>query len=133
MPKQKAKIFELTQKQRAAWGLLEDPRFRRYLFDGGARSGKTDCTVAWLVSQASRFPGARILIARWRREHAKLTLWSGTLKKLLPPGCSGVRYHESEMEARFPNGSMIRIGAAQAASEASSIARSRPGSSLGMP
>ena len=106
---QKVKIYELTPKQRAAWDMLENPAFRRYLFDGGARSGKTDCTIAWLIYQAQRFAGARILVARLRREHAKLTLWNGTIKKLLPSGCSGVRYHESEMEARFPNGSMIRV------------------------
>lgn len=109
MAKQKTKIYELTPKQKTAWALLEDPQYRRYLFDGGARSGKTDCTVAWLVYQASAFAGARILIARWRLDHARTTLWNGTLKKLLPPGCNGARYQEALMECRFPNGSLIRV------------------------
>ena len=95
MAKQKTKIYELTPKQKQAWALLENPQYRRYLFDGGARSGKTDCTVAWLVYQASAFAGARILIARWRLDHARTTLWNGTLKKLLPPGCNGSKYQEA--------------------------------------
>jgi len=110
MPKQKVKVYELTPKQRTAWALLENPQYRRYLFDGGARSGKTDCTVAWLISQASIYKGARILMARWKLDHARITLWGNTLKKILPSGCSGVKYHEGSMECHFPNGSMIRIG-----------------------
>lgn len=105
-----AKNYTLSPKQRQAWLLLEDTRYRRYLFDGGARSGKTDLTLVWLVSQAARFAGARILLARWKLDHARTTLWSLSLKKLLPPGCSGVRYLEGSLEARFPNGSVIRVG-----------------------
>lgn len=104
-----AKVYELTPKQRVAWAMLEDPKFRRYLFDGGARSGKTDCTVAWLIYQAATFAGARILMARWRLDHARTTLWGATLKKMLPPGCNGVRYQEGNLECRFPNGSVIRV------------------------
>lgn len=104
------KVYALTDKQKVAWALLEDPRYRRYLFDGGARSGKTDGTIAWLVYQAVRFPGARILIARRHLDHARTTIWNLTLKKLLPSGCNGVRYVEQPLEARFPNGSVIRIG-----------------------
>ncbi|MBR0459652.1 MAG: phage terminase large subunit [Victivallales bacterium] len=88
---------------------MEDPRYRRYLFDGGARSGKTDLSLVWLASQAQRFPGARILVARRALDHARTTLWNLSLKKLLPPGC-GVRYQEQTLEARFPNGSVIRVG-----------------------
>ena len=106
---QNVKTYELTPKQRRAWFLLEEPRYRRYLFDGWARSGKTDLTLAWLVSQAATFAGARILVARYRLDHARTTLWNLTLKKLLPPGCGGVRYMEQSLEARFPNGSVIRV------------------------
>ena len=101
--------YNLTPKQREAFLLLENPKYRRYLFDGGARSGKTDGTVAWLYTQAMRFPGARILMARLHLDHARTTLWNLTLKKLLPPGCSRVQYLEGPLEARFPNGSVIRV------------------------
>ena len=104
------KEYTLTPKQRQAWRLLEDPRYRRYLFDGGARSGKTDLTLVWLVAQAQRYAGARILVARWRLDHARTTLWNLSLKKLLPPGCSGARYMEQSLECRLPNGSVIRVG-----------------------
>ncbi|OQB30277.1 MAG: Terminase-like family protein [Candidatus Hydrogenedentes bacterium ADurb.Bin170] len=106
----KSKRYKLFPKQKDAWKLLEDPAFRRYLFDGGARSGKTDVILVWLIKEAMTRPGARILIARWRLDHARTTLWNLSLKKILPPGIGGVRYHESAMEARFPNGSMIRVG-----------------------
>lgn len=105
MPKE----YTLTPKQRVAWALLEDPRYRRYLFDGGARSGKTDLTLAWLVAQASRFPGARILVARLHLDHARTTLWNLSLKKLLPP-CAEVQYQEQTLECRLANGSVIRVG-----------------------
>lgn len=105
----RARTYTLTPRQREAWALLEDPRYRRYLFDGGARSGKTDLTAVWLIAQAQRFPGARILVARWRLDHARTTLWNLTLKKLLPPGCSGARYLEGPLECRLPNGSVIRV------------------------
>ena len=106
----KQKVYTLTPKQKTAWALLENPQYRRYLFDGGARSGKTDGTIAWLVYQAVKFPGARILIARLHLDHARTTIWNLTLKKLLPTGTNGVRYLEGPLEARFPNGSVIRIG-----------------------
>ena len=104
-----AREYILTPKQKTAWGLLEDPRYRRYLFDGGARSGKTDLTLAWLVAQATAFPGARILVARLHLDHARTTLWNLSLKKLLPP-CGMVQYQEQTLECRFANGSVIRVG-----------------------
>jgi len=104
------KTYTLTPKQKESWALLENPQYRRYLFDGGARSGKTDGTIAWLVYQAQKFAGARILIARYRLDHARTTIWNLTMKKLLPPGCSGARYLEAPLECRFPNGSVIRVG-----------------------
>ncbi len=105
-----AKIYQLTPKQREAWQLLENPQYRRYLFDGGARSGKTDLTLVWLVTQAAKFAGARILCARYRLDHARTTIWNLSLKKLLPSGVGGVRFLEGALEARFPNGSVIRVG-----------------------
>lgn len=106
----KSKIYQLTPKQREAWALLENPQYRRYLFDGGARSGKTDLTLVWLVTQAARFPGARILCARYRLDHARTTIWNLSLKKLLPSGLGGVKFLEGTLEAKFPNGSTIRVG-----------------------
>ena len=102
--------YKLFEKQKTAWRLLENPQYRRILFDGGARSGKTDLILVWLIKEAMLRPGARILLARYRLDHARTTLWNLSLKKILPPGTPGVHYHESALEARFANGSIIRVG-----------------------
>ena len=106
----KPRRYKLFPKQKRGWALLEDPALRRILFDGGARSGKTDVILVWLIKEALSRPGARVLVARWRLDHARTTIWNLSLKKILPPGTCGARYHESTLEARFPNGSMIRVG-----------------------
>lgn len=106
----KLRRYKLFPKQKRGWALLEDPALRRILFDGGARSGKTDVILVWLIKEALSRPGARVLVARWRLDHARTTIWNLSLKKILPPGTCGARYHESTLEARFPNGSMIRVG-----------------------
>ena len=65
-------VITLTPKQNVAWlEHLERPELRRYLFYGGARSGKTDVILAWLCVQAAKYPGARILMARRTRIAAK--------------------------------------------------------------
>ena len=102
--------YKLFEKQKTAWRLLENPQYRRFLFDGGARSGKTDLILVWLIKEAMLRPGARILLARYRLDHARTTLWNLSLKKILPPGTPGVHYHESALEGRFANGSVIRVG-----------------------
>ncbi len=106
----RAKRYKLFDKQNQAWDLLEDPRFRRYLFDGGARSGKTESVLAWFIKEAFQRPGARILCGKRHQNSARTTLWNLSLKKILPPGTAGVRYKEGPMELIFPNSSMIRVG-----------------------
>lgn len=101
-------MFKLTKKQNKAWfSYLENPQFRRILFDGGARSGKTDVILAWLYTQASFFPKSRILAARFRRNAAKTTLWQ-SFKKLLE-NTGGREFNESDLECRLENGSVIRV------------------------
>lgn len=56
-------MLTLTPKQTVAWNdHLDRSELRRHLFYGGARSGKTDVILAWLCVQASKYPGARILV-----------------------------------------------------------------------
>ena len=62
----KPRRYKLFPKQKQGWCLLEDPALRRILFDGGARSGKTDVALVWLIKEAMSRPGARILAARRR-------------------------------------------------------------------
>lgn len=99
----------LTPKQIIAFdNHLENPTIRRILFDGGARSGKTDVILAWLCIEAERHDGARILCARRHRSSAEKSLWSDSLRKLLM-GRNDFRMVDSEMEIRCANGSLIRV------------------------
>ena len=55
----RARTYTLTPRQREAWVLLEDPRYRRYLFDGGARSPRTSggaSPPSWTRSPRSSRP-----------------------------------------------------------------------------
>jgi len=98
-----------TPKQKRAWTeLLDNPHLSRILFDGGARSGKTDVILLWLILQADKFPGARILIARKNLDHARVTIWQNSLRKILL-GIRDFTFAESVLEARHLNGSVIRI------------------------
>ena len=96
-----------SPKQRQAWALLEDPAYRRLLFDGGARSGKTDIALLWLAKEAASRPGARILLARKHLDHARTTLYHLSLKKLLG-GVRGWAWAEGAIELRHANGSLLR-------------------------
>ena len=106
----KQRRYKLFPKQKQGWALLENPALRRIVFDGGARSGKTDLILVWLIKEATSRPGARILIARRCLDHAVTTLFEGSLTKILPSGTAGVRYTKKPPEAWFPNGSVIRVG-----------------------
>jgi len=99
----------LTSKQSKAWlEILENPQYRRILFDGGARSTKTVLICLWLIVQAYKYPGALILMARKHRDHARKSLWDDTLRKLLR-GRTDVKMRDADMEVEFSNGSRIRV------------------------
>lgn len=101
--------FELTPKQTRAWyEYLSNPAILRILFDGGARSGKTDVVLAWLVNQAGTYSRARILCARKYLAHAIATTWVSLLKLL--HGAAGYQIKEADHEVIFQNRSVIRIG-----------------------
>ncbi|MFH1969765.1 MAG: phage terminase large subunit, partial [Verrucomicrobiota bacterium] len=102
-------MLTLTLKQETAWlEHLDRPEFRRHLFYGGARSGKTDVILTWLCLQAAKYPGARILMARRTRIAAAKSLWSDSLVKMLR-GRSDFKMLESDLEIRHTNGSLIRV------------------------
>ena len=102
-------MLTLTLKQETAWlEHLDRPEFRRHLFYGGARSGKTDVILTWLCLQAAKYPGARILMARRTRIAAAKSLWSDSLVKMLR-GRRDFKMLESDLEIRHSNGSLIRV------------------------
>ena len=96
-------------KQSLAWHEdLENPAFRRVLYDGGARSGKTVLIIAWLCKECEKYPGCRVLIARKNRNAAENSIWKDTLAWILR-GRLGWRQQIANMEYLHVNGSVIRV------------------------
>lgn len=104
----KQRIYTRSPKQRTAWAILENPAITRYLFHGGARSGKTDIALLWHIKEAATYPGCRILFARKHLSHARNTIWCLSVKKLIS-GVHGFKLSDSTMEIWHDNGSIIRV------------------------
>lgn len=97
-----------TAKQREAIGVIST--HDHVLCFGGSRSGKTFMIISILVSRAIRFPGSRHLIARFRFNAAKVSIWLDTLAKVLGSLPSQIyRRNESDHFVRFSNGSEIWV------------------------
>ena len=75
--------MRLTNKQTKAWLDFRSPVYTRYLHDGGARSGKTFLIALWLLSEAEKYPNAKILLCRKHYNHCVSTIWTDTLLPLL--------------------------------------------------
>lgn len=52
-------------------------------YDGGARSGKTYLVVKIIIGRALASPGSRHLIARYRLNHLRISVWRQTLLAML--------------------------------------------------
>lgn len=103
-------VAQLTEKQREANRLLAGPA-RNIMLRGGSRSGKTFILVRALVQRAINAPGSRHAIFRFRFNHAKTSVWSDTLPKVLKlcfPALR-VRFDKTDFYVELPNGSQIWI------------------------
>lgn len=101
----------LTPKQREANRLLAGPA-RNIMLRGGSRSGKTFLLCRAIVQRAINAPGSRHAIFRFRFNHAKTSIWSDTLPKVIKlcfPTLR-VRWDKTDHYAELPNGSQIWIG-----------------------
>lgn len=101
--------FRHTAKQLAAVSTLASAE-EAALF-GGARSGKTLIIVRSIIVRACKVK-SRHLIARYRFNHAKTSIWYDTLPKVLElcfPDLK-VEYNKSDWFIRLSNGSEIWIG-----------------------
>lgn len=79
---------------------------------GGSRSGKTFVIVRAIVQRAINAPGSRHAIFRFRFNHAKTSIWSDTLPKVLDlcfPGLPA-RFDKTDFFVELPSGSQIWIG-----------------------
>ena len=103
-------IAKLTPKQREANQLLGS-KARNIMLRGGSRSGKTFILVRALIQRAINAPGSRHAIFRFRFNHAKTSVWSDTIPKVLKlcfPALA-VRFDKTDFYVELPNGSQIWI------------------------
>lgn len=104
-------IATLTPKQREANKLLSSTA-RNIMLRGGSRSGKTFILIRAIIQRAINAPGSRHAIFRFRFNHAKTSIWSDTLPKVLKlcfPDLR-VRFDKTDFYVELPNGSQIWIG-----------------------
>lgn len=103
-------IATLTPRQREANQLLASAA-RNIMLRGGSRSGKTFLLVRAIIQRAINAPNSRHAIFRFRFNHAKTSIWSDTLPKVLKlcfPALR-VRFDKSDFYVELPNGSQIWI------------------------
>ncbi|MFC7663758.1 phage terminase large subunit [Methylorubrum suomiense] len=79
---------------------------------GGSRSGKTFLLVRAVIQRAINAPGSRHAIFRFRFNHAKTSVWSDTMPKVLKLCFAGLRarFDKTDFFLALPNGSQIWIG-----------------------
>ena len=82
---------------------------KEFLLVGGSRSGKSFIIVYSIILIALKFPGSRHLIARFRFNSVKNSIWNDTLKKVLKLCFPGVlpKWNNSDYFITFPNGSEV--------------------------
>lgn len=103
--------FLKTKIQEAAIKLFTSGA-SKFLLYGGSRSGKSFIIVFAMIIIACKFPGSRHLIARFRFNHVKNSIWLDTLKKCLRlcfPALKVV-WNNQDYFITLPNGSEIWIG-----------------------
>jgi PBSX family phage terminase large subunit len=105
-------IFKkLTDKQEEGLNLLFEG-YTEYLFDGGARAGKTFLIILYCLLICGIYPGMRCLLARFVFAHAKSSIWLQTILPLLQDNNLGLTYkiNNSYHIIKFKNGSEIWLG-----------------------
>lgn len=105
------KKFKKTIIQTVAIKLFGTKGIREFLLMGGSRSGKSFIIVFAMCFIALRTPLSRQLIARFRFNHVKNSIWLDTLPKVLKlcfPGVS-VKWNNTDHYIQFDNGAEIWI------------------------
>lgn len=103
-------MFNKTIIQKKAIELFKS-KAKEFLLVGGSRSGKSFIIVFAIILIALKFPGSRHLIARFRFNSVKNSIWNDTLKKVLKICFSGlvVKYNNQDYFIILPNGSEVWI------------------------
>lgn len=104
-------VAVLTPRQQIARELLNSAA-RNVMLRGGSRSGKTFLIVRNIIQRAINAPGGRHGIFRFRFNHAKTSIWSDTLPKVLKLCFPTLRvvWNKTDFYIELPNGSQVWIG-----------------------
>jgi PBSX family phage terminase large subunit len=102
--------FKKTPKQIEATRLMADKE--ETLLEGGSRSGKTFIIIRNIIFRALKYPNTRHLIVRFRFNHAKQSIWYGTIPDVMKIAFPNVTYKENKSDwfIKFNNGSELWIG-----------------------
>ncbi len=106
--KKAAPVFRKTVRQNKALGMFKKTA-REFLLVGGSRSGKSFIIVFHQLAMAIKYPGSRHLIARYRFNHAKNSIWLDTLKKVLKLAYADLKvtWRNTDYYLELDNGSQI--------------------------
>ena len=102
--------FRKTAKQAEATRLMADKE--ETLLEGGSRSGKTFIIIRNIIFRALKYPNTRHLIVRFRFNHAKQSIWYGTIPEVMKIAFPNVTYKDNRSDwfIKFNNGSELWIG-----------------------
>lgn len=103
-------MFSKTKIQVDACNLFLT-KAKEFLLVGGSRSGKSFIIVRTILLIALKHAGSRHLIARYRFNSVKNSIWSDTLRKVLKlcfPGLV-IKYNNQDYYLTLPNGSEVWI------------------------
>ncbi|OCX52677.1 hypothetical protein BEL04_14620 [Mucilaginibacter sp. PPCGB 2223] len=100
--------FRQTSRQNQALAMFGQ-QASEFLLVGGSRSGKSFIIVYHQLALALQHPGSRHLIARFRFNHAKNSIWLDTLKKVLKLAYPDVKvkWRNTDYYLEFENGSQV--------------------------
>jgi phage terminase large subunit-like protein len=103
--------WKANPKQVLAKALLDDPDILHLLMYGGARSGKSVLGAKTIIERAIQAPGSRHLIARYRFNAARNSIWRATLPETMAryfPGLEATA-NNSEFFYKLGNSSEIWV------------------------
>jgi phage terminase large subunit-like protein len=104
----KGGLLKQTTIQKTALKLFKS-KAREYLLVGGSRSGKTFIIIYQQLQMAVKYPGSRHLIARYRFNHAKNSVWLDTLRKVVKLAAPDIKItrRNADYYLDLENGSQI--------------------------
>lgn len=102
---------KLTPRQIEARALLNSAA-RNIMLRGGSRSGKTFLITRNIIQRGINAPGSRHAAFRFRFNHAKTSLWSDTIPKVMKTCFPHVphRFDKTDFYLELPGDSQVWIG-----------------------